>query len=238
MCATGGETGQARRNRGPERFAAPVGRSGDREHARCATAALGPLARGTANHPARERPPGPTLNPACPRTTTCGSYLARDPARVAPLRVDVRCALRPRAPSNICAFTSAFDVPATCAPRVLPWTPGRPRTRALRYRGSGPTRSGDSEPPARERPPGPTLNPACPRTTTCGSYLARNPTRVAPLRVDVRCALRPRAPSNMCAFDVPAARAPACSHGHRGDREHARCATAGLNYLQTNQTRS
>src|SRR5882724_5360928 len=66
-----------------------------------------------------------------------------------------------------------------------PQTPGRTRTRWLRYRGSGPTRSGDSEPPARELPPDPTLNPACPRTTTCGSYLARNPARVAPLRVGV-----------------------------------------------------
>jgi len=60
---------------------------------------------------------------------------------------------------------------------------GRPRTRLLRYRGSGSARSGDSEPPTRELFPDPTLNPACPRTTTCGSYLARDPARVAPLRV-------------------------------------------------------
>src|SRR6185436_3896915 len=71
--------------------------------------------------------------------------------------------------------------PGRTRTRLLP--PGRPRTRWLRYRGSGSARSGDSEPPTRERPPDPTLNPACPRTTTCGSYLARDPARVAPLRV-------------------------------------------------------
>ena len=99
---------------------------------------------------------------------------------------------------------------ATKIPSASPERPlGRPRTRALRYRGSGPTRSGDSERPARERPPDPTLHPACPRTTTCGSYLARNPARVAPLRVDVRCAFSPRSTRtsarsrSMCPLRVP-----------------------------------
>src|SRR5512140_2742322 len=68
-------------------------------------------------------------------------------------------------------------------PRLIAPPPGRTRTRLLRYRGSGSARSGDSEPPARELSPDPTLNPACPRSTTCGSYLARDPARVAPLRV-------------------------------------------------------
>src|SRR5512138_3541673 len=67
----------------PALYAAPE----DRGHAGCATAVLGPLARETANHRRENATPDPTLNPACPRTTTCGSYLARDPARVAPLRV-------------------------------------------------------------------------------------------------------------------------------------------------------
>src|SRR5512140_1440529 len=70
--------------------------------------------------------------------------------------------------------------------RPRPRSPRRSRTRLLRYRGSGSTRSGDSEPPARELSPDPTLNPACPRTITCGSYLARDPARVAPLRVAAR----------------------------------------------------
>jgi len=146
----------------------------------------GPTRSGDSEPPPRERPPDPTLNPACPRTTTCGSYLARNPARVAPLRVGVPCARRGHLP---------VGVRCPPPPHACPHKPrGRTRTRALRYRGSGSTRSGDSEPPPTKRPPDPTLNPACPRTTTCGSYLARNPARVAPLRVGVPCAHLPRVP--------------------------------------------
>jgi hypothetical protein len=139
MCATGSETGQARRNRGPERFAAPVGRSGDREHARCATAGLGPLARGTANHRREndlqaQHSTRPALEPPPVEATSLGTQPA-----------SLRCAL-------------TFDVPFARAP---------PRTSA------------------RSRP------------------------------------------RSMCPLRVP----PACSHGHRGDRGHARCATAALGPL-------
>jgi hypothetical protein len=104
-------------------------------------------------------------------------------------------------------------------PRLCPQTPGRTRTRSLRYRGSGSARSGDSEPPARERPPDPTLNPACPRTTTCGSYLARNPAGVAPLRVGVRCAPpRLRVPSPRACPPSPRA----CPLTTRVSPHHAR----------------
>src|SRR6185369_2615416 len=41
--------------------------------------------------------------------------------------------------------------------------------------GRGPLASGESEPPAREPPPCLILRAACPRTTTCGSYLRSGP---------------------------------------------------------------
>ncbi len=103
------------------------------------------------------------------------------------------CAHRPRSPRGSHARGSlgparkgagrAWNANAHVgAPRGL----GRTRARGLRYRGSGPARSGDSGPPARELSPGPTLNPACPRITTCGSYLARDPARSL-RRVGVLC---------------------------------------------------